>query len=148
MALVAILGVIPSSLDSVRKAGETTNNVRLVSQLISEIQSADWGECDTQTKTWSKLKNMFDQRWYYDDQGNLLELDSSNFENRLAYVVRVVETEPKYRLPGQTEDSIFTYALNVDIASTGQSNFGFANPNLYNSYPIIVSKQVSTEEMK
>lgn len=144
LGLLTLLGIIPSGLDSIRFAGETTAEARVVSQVVGEIQLSDWGQ---QTGgRWSNLEALLSRRWYYDDQANPIDRQSTSetsFQNRLAYVVRVRQSIP-LMLPGATAPHPDMQNIIVDVAVSPDPGFDFGPTRTFRSRPALVTRQFSS----
>lgn len=144
LGLVTLLGIIPSGLDSIRFAGETTAEARVVSQVLGEIQMSDWGK--KTAGQWSKLEQTLQRRWYFDDQANPVDVattSATNFENRITYVVRVRPNTVNVTLPGAPAPYEDTKSVLVDIAVTPNSAFDFAPGRTFRTRPALLVRQFS-----
>ena len=144
LGLITLLGIIPSGLDSIRIAGQTTAEARIVSQVLGEIQLSDWGSVNRGSGTWSNLQTTAARRWYFDDQANpLSEAAATNsMDNRLAYVVRV-QFLGASRLTGASEDAADMQKVQVDIGVATEATYGFTNPRGYRVFPAVLTSQFS-----
>lgn len=144
VALVSLMGVIPSGLDSIRMAGQITACARLISQVTAEIQSSDWGNYTAASNEWDKLKSTMERRWYFDDQANIIDERDREFDVRLAYVARAVEVPDVGLLPGAKDLPKDMRSIQVEVAATTNRNYSFSDPALYHIQPVIVTRQYST----
>ncbi|MEM7384721.1 MAG: Verru_Chthon cassette protein B [Verrucomicrobiota bacterium] len=130
--LIALLGLLPGSLDTMRDAVEITTEARITEELVSEIQLADWDE----------IVNFENEERYYDDQGTDITKDISSGGNALRhmYTARInVSNDAGIRMPGDEEDNEFTRKLTIDIAATRGRGFP-ADRRQFNSYSTIISR--------
>lgn len=142
LAITVILGLVPAGLTSMREAANTTAETSIMRQLMSEVQSADWGSSQGGTPGWTKLLRYADQRRYFDDQGTLL---SGGADSMLSYVARIRFPSSSVVLPGGASAGSGTSSdmvyLTVDVAATPDPNFSFTNPSAYQSRTWILARQ-------
>ncbi len=143
LGLLTLLGVIPTGLDSIRAAGETTAEARVVSQVVGELQMSDWG--NKSADRWTKLDEILTRRWYYDDQANPLDQSSgTSFATRLTYVVRVRRANATALLPGANAAYDDLQSVLIDIAVTPNPAYAFTNPKAFRTRPALLARQFST----
>ncbi|MEZ0275919.1 MAG: Verru_Chthon cassette protein B [Roseimicrobium sp.] len=94
LGIITLLGLLPSGLDNVRQAGNAVSISRIYQQMVSEMQSADWGQAPSNgTGLWSNLTKYEDARRYFDSEGTPLNRSGTHTLTddeylRLAYVAR------------------------------------------------------------
>lgn len=150
VGLTAVLGVLPSSLESVREAGNSTARARIVSEILGEIQLSDWGRMQnsgisvsSESSGWTGLNTLLARTWYFDDQANSLSESSPNFRTRISFVARArISTSPLV-LSGGAGPSASLKNIQIDIAVIPDPDFDFDNPNLYVTHPGIVARRYS-----
>jgi uncharacterized protein (TIGR02598 family) len=152
LGIVVILGIIPGGLESIRKAGNTSAEARIVSQIIGEIQLSDWqGGVAGATPggnpvTMPGLVALTTRRWFFDDQAAPLEEDASNLDTSLSYVARVRFSQNGGGVviaPGGAPMTN-TAAVIIDLAAVPLKDFDFDDADLaaqITSQPILVTRQ-------
>ena len=152
LGIVVILGIIPGGLESIRKAGNTTAEARIVSQIIGEIQLSDWLGGATGAAPGGNPVNMpglvalTTKRWYFDDQAAPLEEGASNLDTSLTYVARVRFSRNGGGVvvaPGGGPMTN-TAAVVIDLAAVPLKDFDFEDADLaaqITSQPILVTRQ-------
>jgi uncharacterized protein (TIGR02598 family) len=94
LGIITLLGLLPAGLDNVRQAGTAVSVSRIYQQMVSEIQSADWGVAPSNgTGAWSNLTKYDDARRYFDSEGTPLNRSGTHQLSddeylRLSYVAR------------------------------------------------------------
>ncbi len=80
LGVVTLLGLLPHGLEISRKTANEIAEIRIIQQIVGEMQSASWASLATMAAD--------DQRRYFDDQG--LELiTNTEIEEELSFVVSV-----------------------------------------------------------
>lgn len=151
LGIVVILGIIPGGLESIRKAGNTSAEARIVSQIIGEVQLSDWlggavAAPVANPVNMPGLVALTTRRWYFDDQAAPLEEGSSQFETSLSYVVRVrfSRSAGGVVVPPGGNPMSNTAAVVIDLAAVPLRNFDFddeAMASQISSHPILVTRQ-------
>lgn len=143
LAVTTVLALIPHSLSTIRNAGITTLEARIVGQVVGELQLADWGTHDGRTPgKWSNLEQLLAQKWLFDDQGNMLDAQrTDDLEMQLAIVVRTRVSPSAVILPGGTAQSSESVGLILDIAASSNPNFPFTAEGSFRSIPAILARQ-------
>lgn len=145
MAIVLLLGLIPSGLSSIREASVTLSETRIFQQIIGEIQGADWGlsggDGTGGPMTYSNLPNYDGMRRFFDDQGTPLSNDQSG-SLRLGYVARITlnQNGAGVAVPGGAISPNMV-AVTVDVASVPDPGFDFSGEVPFKSRTFIVSRQ-------
>jgi len=89
--MVALLGMIPTGLNTVNEAAHTMAEIRIAQQILGEVQLTQWQEIDK----WET-----DGPYFYDLEGN--RLDSSE-QSKVIYTCKVIVDEaaplPKVKDP-------------------------------------------------
>lgn len=150
VGLTAVLGVLPSSLESVRVAGNSSASARIVSEILGEIQLSDWGRSQNGgvsvsggTSGWTGLNDVLSRRWYYDDQANRIAESSSDFRTRLSFVARARIPDTPLALSGDTTIPASLKNVQIDIAVVPDPSFTFSDPNTFVTFPGIVARRYS-----
>jgi uncharacterized protein (TIGR02598 family) len=113
-AFVALLALIPSSLQTFRHAIDTTLTSQIAQRLISEVQQTDFDFLVDNTRNHSEAQTQQFSRLpvrYYDDQGN--ELKSGN-DPHCIYEAVIRVSQPGSRNPAGDNSKWFT-----SLPSTG-----------------------------
>jgi uncharacterized protein (TIGR02598 family) len=148
LGLVSVLGLLPTGLENVRVAGNNIATSRICQEMISEIQSADWGTLNTGSSgsnvgNWNKLTGYNNARRFFDGEGTLIGSTqggnvSSSDTMRLAYVAmyEFVPLSPTQILSGGSaapDANTRTDLLRViiHIVSTTNQNFDFSASTTY-----------------
>lgn len=85
LGIITLLGLLPTGLENVRQAGNNVAIARIYQQMVSEIQSADWG---TQSGgTWSNLGKYVDARRYFDSEGTPLNRSGNHSLSEEEYLL-------------------------------------------------------------
>jgi uncharacterized protein (TIGR02598 family) len=143
LGLVSVLGLLPTGLENVRVAGNNIATSRILQEMISEIQSADWGtlasgSSGSNVGNWNKLTNYNNSRRFFDGEGTLIgSSQGTNLSNadgmKLAYVAKFefVPLAPTQILSGGSgapDAGTRTDLLRVviHIVSTTNQNFDFS----------------------
>lgn len=129
LGIITILGIIPTGLEGLRKAGDNIALARIYQQMISEVQSADWGVAKKGKTGWDKLDEYVDERRYFDAEGTLLDDSDSEFEFRISYVALYdfTKADKPVFLPGDEKavDRADIKPLVVRVAVSTDKNFDF-----------------------
>jgi uncharacterized protein (TIGR02598 family) len=144
LAVTTLLALIPHSISTIRKAGITTLEARIVAQVVGELQLADWGTHDggTPPGKWSNFEQLLAQKWLFDDQGNMLDAKrSEDIQMRLTSVVRPRVSPSSVVLPGGTVQSVENVGLMVDIAASADPDFPFTVDGSFRTIPAILTRQ-------
>ena len=80
--MVALLGMIPTGLNTVNEAAHTMSEIRIAQQVLGEVQLTDWREIEQ----WES-----DGPYFYDLEGTKLETEDSN---KVVYTCEVEVGEP------------------------------------------------------
>lgn len=129
MAIVLLLGLIPSGLSSIREASVTLSETRIFQQVIGEIQGADWGVASGDgaggAMSYSRLPAYNGMRRFFDDQGTPLASNQAG-SLRLGYVVqiRLNANGPGVAVPGGTVSPNMV-AVTIDVAAVPDAQFNF-----------------------
>lgn len=141
MAIVLLLGLLPSGMSSIRGASNTLAEARIYQQIIAEIQTANWGVTGGTGAFPPGLNPYQNARRYYDDQGTPLDNAGAN-SVRLSYVARVVLEGPggPVAVPGgvPSQDLI---NVKIDIAAIPDAQFSFNGDVPFNSRAFTVARQ-------
>lgn len=142
LAITVLLGLTPSGLDSLRQSGNMAAETSITRQMLSELQSADWGVPGGGAPGWINLGEYNNQKRYFDDQG--IEL-SSGADSFVSYVARYSFPGQSVTLPGGdagagggSPDMIL---VTVDIAANPNPGYAFENPNQFTSRTWIIARQ-------
>ena len=120
--MVALLGMIPTGLNTVNEAADTMAEIRIAQQILGEVQMADWNDLDE----WDS------KPFYYDAEGNKLETREGN---KVRYTCRV-EIEDRLVIPPQHENNYIKRVV-VKVSSKRGGSIDFsenAPPKEYRSF--------------
>jgi uncharacterized protein (TIGR02598 family) len=151
LGIVVILGIIPGGLESIRKAGNTSAEARIVSQIIGEVQLSDWlgaaGAAPASSPVaMPGLVALTERRWFFDDQAAPLEEGASQFDTSLSYVARVrfSDSAGGIVVPPGGQPMTNTAAVIIELAAVPLKNFDFDDEGLASqitAHPILVTRQ-------
>jgi uncharacterized protein (TIGR02598 family) len=138
MAIVLLLGLVPSGLSSIRAAGVTMGESRIIQQISGEIQGADWG-VPSGAGSFPNL-TVYDGRTYlFDDQGT--PLPSGGNSNFIGFVARVrIGLTAPVILPGGASSPNMV-PVTIDIAAVGDPQYSFNNPDFYSTRTVLLTRQ-------
>lgn len=145
MAIVLLLGLIPSGLTSIRDASVTLSETRIFQQVIGEIQGANWGSTGGDgsggAMSYSNLPNYNGMKRFFDDQGTPL-MDSQSGSLRLGYVaqIRLNANGSGVAVPGGVVSPNMV-AVTIDVASVPDPSFDFDGRIPFKSRTFIVTRQ-------
>jgi uncharacterized protein (TIGR02598 family) len=154
VGLVAVLGVLPTSMASVRDAGNLSAKARIIGEILGELQLSDWGAVSGNGKTssekssgWNGLDKVIDRRWYFDDQANPISESDSDFDSQLSFVARVRLSTDPVSVPGDAAGSSNLKNVQIDIAVIPDKDFKFSDSqkNVFSTYPGIISRRYSSK---
>ncbi len=141
MAIVLLLGLVPSGLSSIRDASNTLGETRIFQQIVGEIQGANWGDSVGATGGFTNLNQYNDVRRFFDDQGTPL-LDSDGRSLRLGYVarIRINPSGIPVSVPGGAPAPNMA-AVTIDVAAVGDPDFPFNLGTLFKSHTVLLTRQ-------
>ena len=128
--MVALLGMIPTGLNTVNEAADTMAEIRIAQQVIGEMQMADWEDIDS----WDS------KPYYYDIEGN--KLDSPE-DGLVKYTCRV-EIRNDVSLPLVDQENRYLKNITVKVASK-QGNIDFSDNAPKKEYRQFSGLSVMTE---
>ena len=151
LGIVVILGIIPGGLESIRKAGNTSAEARIVAQIAGEVQISDWlgggaGAIPDNPTNMAGLVALTGKRWFFDDQAAPLDESASNLDISLSYVARVRFSNTnggRVVAPGGQNMSN-TAALVIELAAVPLQDFNFDDRSVsgqISTHPVIVTRQ-------
>ena len=139
LGLTSILGLVPNSLDNLKRAGDIATESRINQQIVTTVSTAEW----TDTKGNDTLADTFDKkRFYFDD---IAVPTTDNGEGLVSYVaeVEVVANDVRLSTDDQKTDADpFLRRVKVKLANTAAKSFNFAGakPNTYRVYTSLVAR--------
>ena len=101
--MVALLGMIPTGLNTVNEAADKMSEIRIAQQVIGEVQMTDWGDL----QHWN-------QELYFDGEGNRLK---TNEVLNVRYTCKVEIGRDEYTLPDHKPEYEFVRRVVVKIAN-------------------------------
>jgi len=133
LGLTSVLGLVPSSLDTMRQAGNVAAESRITQQVLASVTSAEW----TDTTGANLLESTFQgRRYYFDDEA--VELDSATTAEAESPVTYVAEVEVTPSEP--VDPYLRRVKVKVTNASRKEFNFATAKPASYRAYTSLVSR--------
>ena len=154
VGLVAVLGVLPSSLSSVRDAGNLSGKGRIIGEILGELQLSDWGAMSGNGRTtteknsgWVGLVNVVGRKWFFDDQANPIFEGDPDFKSQLSFVAQVRLSTNPVTVPGDATPAANLKNVQVDIAVIPDKNFTFADSQraVFSTYPGVISRRYSSK---
>jgi uncharacterized protein (TIGR02598 family) len=141
MAIVLLLGLVPSGLSSIRDASITLGETRIFQQIVGEIQGADWGNQAGGVAGFANLNRYDSERRFYDDQGTPLQGAGVN-SLRVSYVarIRMNASGGLVAVPGG-QPALNMVAVTIDVAAVGDPDFRFDPGTLFKSHTVLVTRQ-------
>lgn len=140
MAIVLLLGLLPSGMGSIRNASNTLAETRIYQQIIAEIQTANWGAASGGGLP-PGLADYNNARRFFDDQGTPLEL-SGDDSIRLTYVSLIELEGPggPVAVPGGLP-SPDMLTVKINIAAVPDARFSFDGDVPFSSRAFTVARQ-------
>lgn len=127
--MVALLGMIPTGLNTVNEAADTMAEIRIAQQVIGEMQMADWQDVDK----WDS------KPYYYDVEGNKLDSPEAGI---VKYTCRV-EIRRDFSLP-LADENRYLKGITVKVASK-RGNIDFSDNAPVKEYRQFSGVSVMTE---
>ena len=133
VGIVSILGLLPHSLETIKKTGNLTSEARIVQKIAGEYNLGGWTEgADTRYQ-------------YFDDQGIEIERSDPGFQNRFVYVARLDVPALNVSLPsdggtGQVQQNLRRVIVKIAAVPVLDFNFETAEANTYRTYTLLVAK--------
>ena len=128
--MVALLGMIPTGLNTVNEAADTMAEIRIAQQILGEVQMAEWEEVDD----WDA------KPYYYDAEGNKLD---SQEPGKVRYTCRV-EIEDGFALP-LADESRYVKRIVVKVSSKRGGSIDFSENAPRKEYRSFAGLSVKTE---
>ncbi len=144
MAIVLLLGLVPTGLQSIRDASTTLAEARIYQQIVGEIQGVNWNTPGSPALPGSdplnypQLSRYQGIRRFFDDQGTPLHDDQAN-SLRLAYVARVTLNSALAVPNGQPSGNMVS--VTIDVASIPNADYDFPINGIYSTRSFIVARQ-------
>lgn len=115
--LVALVGLIPVSLDTLREASNTTASARIVQAISSDYRMRDWSDVLQQQQQGSQ------QDYTFDAQGTRVKTGDAS----AIFTARVSVTDAK-PLPGMASSNPRLKAVQILVTSSPQPELAFQKP--------------------
>ena len=128
--MVALLGMIPTGLNTVNEAADTMAEIRIAQQILGEVQMAAWEDLDQ----WDS------KPFYYDAEGNKLDTQEGN---KVRYTCRV-EIEDRVLLPPDQENRYIKRVV-VKVSSKRGGTIDFSENAPPKEYRAFAGLSVQTE---
>jgi uncharacterized protein (TIGR02598 family) len=137
--MVALLGMIPTGLNTVNEAADKMAEIRIAQQLLGEVQMTAWDDVDE----WEQGLH------YFDGEGNRLTLGE---KPKVVYTAKVEVDEEEHVLPRLKPEYDFVHRVVVKIARKrggGSINFGEdAEKKEYTSFSSLTVMTESAQQAK
>lgn len=117
--LVALVGLVPVSLETLREAGNTTAEARIVQSVAADFRMRDWSEIIKQDMDDTPVD------FYFDGQGARVSKGAA--EAIFTARVNVTEAEP---LPGAAGTNEGLRTLRITVTSSPRPDAAFLKPEL------------------
>lgn len=140
MAIVLLLGLLPSGMSSIRSASNTLAETRIYQQIIAEIQTANWGAAGAGALP-PGLTPYANARRFFDDQGSPLDIGGAD-SIRLTYVSEILLEGPggPVAVPGGAP-SPDMLTVRINIAAVPDARFSFNGEVPFSSRAFTVARQ-------
>jgi len=136
LGITTVLGMLPQSLESIRKAADLSADTHIVEQIMGEVTQAQWQDA-TGADYLSYTYN--GKRYYFDGGAQELKTRSPGLE--LAYVAQVTVEQARASLPGGDPDTnLRRITVRVRNSPLKDVDFDQASPRSYYSYSALVSR--------
>ncbi|MDB6137989.1 MAG: Verru Chthon cassette protein [Verrucomicrobiaceae bacterium] len=136
LGITTVLGMLPQSLESIRKAGDLSADTHIVEQIMGEVTQAQWQDptgADYLSYTYNG------RRYYFDVGAQELKVRLPGLE--LAYVAQVTVEKTGATLPGGEADAnLRRITVKVRNSPLKDVDFDQASPRSYYSYSALVSR--------
>lgn len=127
LAVTVLLGLLPHGLEMARKAGTSSGESRVLTDVIAELSQVDWSE----------VQGYDGDEFLFDDQG--VRLDTGN-DGDISYVAQV-EVPTGFKVPGATVNSDHVRRILVKIASTPRAKFEFKDDQEFATFTILIARR-------
>lgn len=141
LGLTSMLGLVPQSLETLKKAGNISVETRINQQVIASVSAAEW----TDTKGSDLLGTVFNsRRYYFDDLA--VQLDSNEPGDSVTYVAEVevpaTDVVLSSGVGGKVVSDPFLRRVKVKLANVSVRDYDFskARPNAYRTYSSLVAR--------
>lgn len=115
--LVALVGLIPVSLDTLREASNTTASARIVQSISSDYRMRDWSDVLQQQQQGSQ------EDYSFDGQGTRVKTGDTS----AIFTARVSVTDAK-PLPGMSSSNPRLKAVQILVTSSPNPDLAFQQP--------------------
>ena len=135
LGIVSILGLLPHSLETIKKTGNLTSEARIVQKIAGEYNLGGWNAAAGATSS----------RQYFDDQGLELRRNDPDFNSRFAYVAELDVPVLDARLPstggtGSVEQNLRRVIVKIAPVPVENFNFNTAASNSFRTYTLLVAR--------
>lgn len=143
LGLVSLLGLLPQSLDTLRKSGELTAEARIAQQIFANLSMSDWQD----SKGGERLSAAYHgKRYYFDDLA--VELDEPDRDLGVAYVAEVSVPTSDVSLPQLASIAVtpepdpHLRRVTVQVANSGSPDFDFSKAGVraFRTYASVISR--------
>ena len=135
VGIVSILGLLPHSLETIKKTGNLTSEARIVQKIAGESNLGGWDDGGGATSVYQ----------YFDDQGLEVEKNDPDFRTRFAYVAELDVPVLDARLPstggtGSVEQNLRRVIVKIAPVPVENFNFNTAEANSFRTYTLLVAR--------
>lgn len=143
MAIVLLLGLLPSGMNSIQAASNTLAETRIYQQIVGEVQGANWGVTGANVGGGvpPALQVYDGARRLFDDQGTPLPESGANNNMRVTYVARITLEPPSTAAVPGGEPSPNLLGVRVDVAAVPDPSFDFNGNVPFKTRTFVVSRQ-------
>ena len=138
LGLTSVLGFLPQSMQTLKKAGDIATESRITEQILSSISNSEWVDASGNDVLTSEYEG---RRYYFDDLA--VELDPNNPGAWVSYVAEVQVPQADVTLPatGASSDPYLRRVV-VKVGSATNPDFKFeaAPASAFRTYASVVSR--------
>jgi uncharacterized protein (TIGR02598 family) len=128
--MVALLGMIPTGLNTVNEAADTMAEIRIAQQILGEVQMAEWEE----------VEDWDNKPYYFDPEGNRLDNPEAG---KVRYTCQV-EVENDFSLP-LAKQNRYVKRVTVKVSSKRGGGIDFSDNAPRKEYRSFSGLSVKTE---
>jgi len=141
MGISSVLGLLPQTLDQLKKATDVTAETRIHQQIISAVGQADWQDASGAD---ALGYNYNGRRYYFDTMAQEItaqRMAESGARETLAYVAEVTVDSNGFALPGGSADPNLR-RVTIRVKNSRLPSFDFDRENTvnYRRYSTLVTR--------
>ena len=141
MGITSVLGLLPQSLEQLKRATDVTAETRINQQIISAIGQADWQDASGAD---ALGYNFNGRRYYFDNMAQEItevQLSSSGTRQDLSYVAEVRIDATGFALPGGNVDpNLRRVTIKVKNSRIAGADFEQESGGGYRRYATLVTR--------